>query len=141
MKTNLTGFAVIFCFLTTSIAAFADNNYVGKVLDEAGGPLGGAVVKTVKGNDMTVTDLDGIFKLPCRSSGALKVTISYVGYNTDEFILRPCSNAGEQIIRMTPDMTSLDEVVVTATRTPKSLKDVPVVTRLISADDLSLIHI
>lgn len=30
----------------------------------------------------------------------------------------------------------LDEVVVTATRTPKSLKNVPVVTRLISADDI-----
>ena len=33
--------------------------------------------------------------------------------------------------------TALDEVVVTATRTPKALKDVPVVTRVISADDIS----
>lgn len=128
--------AVIICFLITSIAVFADSSYVGKVLDEAGGPLAGSVVKTVKGNDMTVSDLDGVFKLPCRTSGALKVTVSYIGYNTDEFILRPCGNVGEQIIRMTPDMTSLDEVVVTATRTPKSLKNVPVVTRLISADDI-----
>lgn len=31
----------------------------------------------------------------------------------------------------------LDEVVVTATRTPKSLKDVPVVTRVISADEIA----
>lgn len=32
--------------------------------------------------------------------------------------------------------TALKEVVVTATRTPKSLKDVPVVTRLITAEDI-----
>lgn len=31
---------------------------------------------------------------------------------------------------------ALDEVVVTATRTPKPLKDVPVITRLISTDDI-----
>lgn len=127
--------AIIIGFLTISIEALADN-YVGKVLDESGGPLAGAVVKTVKGNDMTVTDIDGIFKLPCRNSEALKIVISYVGYNTEVFILRPCNKAEEQVLKMTPDMTSLDEVVVTATRTPKSLKDVPVVTRLISADDI-----
>lgn len=127
--------AIIIGFLTISIEALADD-YVGKVLDESGGPLAGAVVKTVKGNDMTVTDIDGIFKLPCRNSEALKIVISYVGYNTEVFILRPCDKAEEQVLKMTPDMTSLDEVVVTATRTPKSLKDAPVVTRLISADDI-----
>lgn len=33
--------------------------------------------------------------------------------------------------------TSLDEIVVTATRTPKTLKDVPVVTRVISGDEIA----
>lgn len=33
-------------------------------------------------------------------------------------------------------LTDLDDVVVTATRTPKSLKDVPVVTRLITSEEL-----
>ncbi len=136
MKKYLSRFALIICGLTMSVDAFADNSYVGKVLDESGAPLAGAVVKAVKGKDMAVTDVDGVFELPCRTSDALKVTISYIGYNTEEFILRPCDKAAEQILRMVPDMTSLDEVVVTATRTPKSLKDVPVVTRVISADDI-----
>lgn len=35
------------------------------------------------------------------------------------------------------DATSLCEVVVTATRTPKALKDVPVVTRVISAEEIA----
>ena len=38
---------------------------------------------------------------------------------------------------MSPDETALGEVVVTATRTPKTLKDAPVVTRLISAEDIA----
>lgn len=38
---------------------------------------------------------------------------------------------------MTPDDTELGEVVVTATRTPKTLKDVPVVTRVITSDDIA----
>ena len=38
---------------------------------------------------------------------------------------------------MTPDQTALSEVVVTATRTPKALKDVPVVTRVISGEDIA----
>lgn len=49
-----------------SVDAFADNSYVGKVLDESGAPLAGAVVKAVKGKDMAVTDVDGVFELPCR---------------------------------------------------------------------------
>ena len=38
---------------------------------------------------------------------------------------------------MTPDDTELGEVVVTATRTPKALKDVPVVTRVITSDEIA----
>ena len=36
-----------------------------------------------------------------------------------------------------PESESLEEVVVTATRTPKSLKNVPVVTRVITGDDIA----
>lgn len=38
---------------------------------------------------------------------------------------------------MTPDDTELGEVVVTATRTPKALKDAPVVTRVITSDEIA----
>lgn len=36
-----------------------------------------------------------------------------------------------------PEDVSLQEVVITATRTPKTLKDVPVVTRVITSEDIS----
>lgn len=42
------------------------------------------------------------------------------------------------MLRLQPDATALDQVVVTATRTPKALKDAPVVTRLITANDIKI---
>lgn len=44
---------------------------------------------------------------------------------------------GDYLAMMTPDETELGEVVVTATRTPKALKDAPVVTRVITSDDIA----
>ena len=44
---------------------------------------------------------------------------------------------GYYLAMMTPDETELGEVVVTATRTPKALKDVPVVTRMITSDEIA----
>lgn len=37
---------------------------------------------------------------------------------------------------MLPGISALEEIVVTATRTPKALKDVPVVTRVITSDEI-----
>lgn len=44
---------------------------------------------------------------------------------------------GDSSTTKTKQETALSEVVITATRTPKSLKDVPVVTRLISAEEIA----
>lgn len=45
-------------------------------------------------------------------------------------------DAAERDTLQTDMVWHIDEVVVTATRTPKALKDVPVVTRLITADEI-----
>lgn len=46
------------------------------------------------------------------------------------------SGTGYQVPDEDGGPSSLDEVVITATRTPKALKDVPVVTKVISAEDI-----
>ena len=50
-----------------------------------------------------------------------------------DFICPPVSPKGTTALY---DSLTLEQVVVTATHTPKALKDVPVVTRLISLDDI-----
>lgn len=120
--------------LMIPVQALADK-FVGKVLDEEGHPLTGAVVKQVEGDKAVVTDLNGQFELQVKGANVTRVEVSYMGYVTNACILKS-GDRQTKVIRMTPDVTALNEVVVTATRTPKTLKEVPVVTRLISQDDL-----
>ena len=71
------------------------------------------------------TDEDGYFRIPYSKVGAVKVKVSYVGYQTQTFILKTDEKKGNQhVLRLQPDATALDQVVVTATRTPKALKAV-----------------
>ena len=108
------------------------DTFNGRVVDETGSPLIGATVKA--SNDrITITDADGNFSISVEGSTA-KLQISYIGFLTETFILK--SNTGKHELRLIPDIGALEEVVITATRTPKALKDVPVVTRLITADDI-----
>ena len=117
--------------LTLPFIGLADT-FNGRVVDETGSPLIGATVKA--SNDrITTANTDGEFSISVEGSTA-KLQVSYIGFLTETFILK--SNTGKHELRLTPDTSALEEVVVTATRTPKALKDVPVVTRLITADDI-----
>jgi len=120
------------CGLLLPLIALADTFTV-RVSDETGNPLIGATVKAIDGNKITVTDENGGFRISSDSNTA-RLQVSYVGFLTETFILKGGNHQFE--LKLTPDIGALEEVVVTATRTPKSLKDVPVVTRLISADDI-----
>lgn len=126
------GFIITLLLLITSFTAFADK-YVGKVLDEAGNPLIGATIADSNGKPLGATDSEGNFSFTTESGGIKKLKITYVGYKTGICNISP-DTVSE--IRLEADRTFLDEVVVTATRTPKSLKDVPVVTRVITGEDI-----
>lgn len=133
------GFILIITLISGILFPFhlmADSIF--RVVDETGSPLVGAHVKineTGTPQDL-VTDIKGTFSLDIKPNQTTKATISYIGYITETFVLTPSKSESEQILRMTPDIASLEEVVVTATRTPKALKDVPVVTRVISANEI-----
>lgn len=84
------------------------NKITGQVVDETGEPMIGVTV-TVKGTQIAaVTDLDGNFSLPV-SSGKVELELSYIGYQTT----RTTVTAGKSVtVKMQPDNTGLDEVVV-----------------------------
>ena len=95
----------IFLCLTLAMAAFADINVKGKVIDADGSePMIGVSV-LVKGTSTgTVTDFDGNFELTVPDKATLQ--LSYIGYKTIE--LRAVSDM--QII-MESDAQQLQEVV------------------------------
>ena len=113
---------------------------VGRVLDDSGAPLVGATVQILHSKDGVTTDEDGYFRIPYSKDDAVRVKVSYAGYQTQTFILKTDDKkrGNQHVLRLVPDATALDQVVVTATRTPKALKDAPVVTRLITANDIKI---
>lgn len=111
--------------------------FTGKVVDETDAPLAGAIVRVATGKKTVVCDAAGNFRLELPRQSKAEVMVSYVGYTPNRCIINSGKSGNGNLIRMVADDTALGEVVITATRTPKALKDVPVVTRVISADEIA----
>ena len=89
---------------TVAVQQQAKKVVKGQVLDENGEPMIGVTVKGKGTPDGTVTDLDGNFSF---STSARQIELSYIGYKS---MTVPVGSTGS--IAMTPDNTSLDDVVV-----------------------------
>lgn len=108
----------------------------GRVEGSAGEPLAGAAV-TVEGYPSlgTVADASGRYELSLPDSGVFRLRASFVGYD-DAFAESDGSPHCRLNFRLVQRSTMVDQVVVTATRTPKLLKDVPIVTRVITGEEI-----
>lgn len=127
---------ILFSIFSTS-AAFA-GDFAGKVLDEAGLPLAGATVRIMDDDRAVISDAEGCFVFNADVSDRVKVRISFVGFITETVMLEESDGrAGQRnVVTLRPEPTELNEIVVTATRTPKTLKEVPVVTRLLTVENI-----
>lgn len=139
MKRKTIAAALLLCGVCLNLNAETQGDVVGQVLDDSGAPLIGATVQLQNSKEGVTTDEEGCFRLPYDKDGAVRVKVSYVGFQTQSFVLKAGEKKGDRhVLRLVPDATALDQVVVTATRTPKALKDAPVVTRLITANDIKI---
>ena len=139
MKHKILAIFLILSGMCLNLKAETQGDVVGRVLDDSGAPLVGATVQLMHSKEGVTTDEDGYFRIPYSKDDAVRVKVSYVGFQTRTFIIKTDDKKGEQhVLRLVPDATALDQVVVTATRTPKALKDAPVVTRLITANDIKI---
>ncbi|ATP57114.1 SusC/RagA family TonB-linked outer membrane protein [Pedobacter ginsengisoli] len=113
-KTSL--FTVVMWLLTFGIA-YAQSTITGSVVDETNQPLAGASIK-IKGNKSgTTTNTEGKFSISAPANAIL--IISFIGYTPKEL------NIGSQTvlnIKLDPDQSALDEVVVTALGVKKERK-------------------
>ncbi len=138
---------VLFIVLWMALSARAEEETLpsavalvqGVVLDEGGMPLAGASV-WVKGTTVGAgTNARGEFVLALRKSGRQVLRFSFTGYQPQEVVWEGKEDA-ELTIRLEPSCNSLDEVVITGTRTPKPLKEVPVLTRVVSEREIRQIN-
>ena len=108
----------------------------GTVSDVTGRPLVGAAV-TVKEQPSlgAVADTEGRYEIALPGKGSYTLCASFVGYEPVSGKVA-ADQPGPLNFRLAERSTMMDQVVVTATRTPKLLKDVPIVTRVISEADI-----
>ncbi|HEX6889527.1 MAG TPA: carboxypeptidase-like regulatory domain-containing protein, partial [Chryseolinea sp.] len=91
----------------------------GVVKDEAGNPMPGVNVYLKGSTEGTVTDADGRFEFPRRLEAGERLTVSYIGYESMEYVVQ--SDAGDVIeIVMDLNVMIMGEVVVEKVYTSKS---------------------
>ena len=119
-----------------SLQAGAQCRISGTVSDVTGRPLVGAAV-TVKEQPSlgAVADTEGRYEIALPGKGSYTLCASFVGYEPVSGKVA-ADQPGPLNFRLAERSTMMDQVVVTATRTPKLLKDVPIVTRVISEADI-----
>lgn len=127
---------ILLMSLFVTFGVSAQRVILGTVSDSDNNPLAGAVVSVKELPALGVAaDAEGHYEMRLPDNGAYTIIASFVGYY-DETKALEAGNGGTLNFRLKENNTMLDQVVVTGTRTPKLLKDVPIVTRVISERDI-----
>ena len=122
--------------LLLTVDAAAQRIISGRVTDNRHEPLTGAtvLVKEISGLG-AVTDAKGRYELRLPDKKDYTLTATYIGYF--DAVRALTADHGDTLdFQLKENTTLLEQVVVTGTRTPKLLKDVPIVTRVITESDI-----
>ncbi|MFY8214549.1 MAG: TonB-dependent receptor domain-containing protein [Flavobacterium sp.] len=128
MKSYLIILSLFFCSLS-----FAQSTITGVVSDSKKQPIPGVNVKIEGASNSTSTDADGKFtltaeKLPCN------VEISGVGYEKQKLSVTSASQA--IAVSLKDEETQLNEIVVSASRTPERIRESPVTIERMTLRDI-----
>ena len=110
-----------------------DRSVTGTIVDENDQPLPGATVMVLGTNQGTTASFDGEFEITV-PSGADTLVFSYIGYITQEIVLNGQTTLS---IKLLPDTTNLNEVVVVGYGTQKK-KDVVGAISSVKSEELVL---
>jgi len=103
----------------------------GKILDiDSKSPVLGANVYIEGSGIGAATDKFGIFHI---QSDSKKLKVSHIGYLDIEYLIEDFKDI---IIFLEPSVINSEELIVTGTRTPKAFKDSPVLTRVVSNQEI-----
>ncbi|MCK7589708.1 TonB-dependent receptor [Subsaxibacter sp. CAU 1640] len=118
MKTLL---KIMMLFLST--ITFAQTTVTGTVKDNSGQPLPGANIIIDGTTTGTISDFDGNFALTYNQPPPFTITVSSVGF---ESVTKEVTTNPQTLDFVLVEGTSLDEVVISASRTPERVFESPV---------------
>ncbi len=130
--------------VTASVFAVEDNDsqkrsrYLikGVVVDEREQPMPGATVRVAGTTFGAGTNSEGEFVIRLDDMKKYTLQVSFIGYNPETLSATPSPNPAVLRVVLKPSSNELNEVVVTGTFIEKPLKEVPVITRVISRQDI-----
>ncbi|MBT8310548.1 MAG: TonB-dependent receptor plug domain-containing protein, partial [Flavobacteriaceae bacterium] len=118
MKTILTFVMLFACTLI-----FAQTTVTGSVVDDSGQPIPGANIIVTGTSTGTITDFDGNFTLTASQPLPFTLTASSVGFET---ATAEVTSNNQVISLVLTEGSILDEVVISASRTPERVFESPV---------------
>ena len=101
-------YTVLALWLCSSMAFAQERSVSGKIVDENGQPLPGVNVLVKGSTSGTVSDADGVYSLGGINDNTV-LAFSFIGYLAQEI---PVGSRSVIDVNLTPDVTSLDEIVV-----------------------------
>lgn len=119
MRAYLIILSLLFCSV-----AFAQNTVSGTVTDENNQPLPGASIKVAGESTGTTTDAEGKFTIKPKKQPPLTLEISSVGHTKQ--LITVTSYKQTIDVQLLPEDINLDEIVVSASRTPERILESPV---------------
>ncbi|MBV1922788.1 MAG: TonB-dependent receptor [Flavobacteriaceae bacterium] len=118
MKTIITIFCLCFCFIASS-----QTTITGNVVDQSLEPVLGASVIVVGTTVGTLSDYDGNFTLTVNQPPPFTIQISNLGYETVD---QEVTSENQSFTITLNEGSELDEVVISASRTPERIFESPV---------------
>ncbi|WP_119793399.1 TonB-dependent receptor [Flavobacterium anhuiense] len=110
--------------LLFSGVSFAQNTITGSVTDSNKQSIPGANVVVVGDNSGASTDFDGTFKLTTNTKLPFSVKVSAIGFESKTINVTAANQ--KLIVVLKDEETKLDEIVVSASRTPERVIESPV---------------
>ena len=125
---------LIFTVLCFTSICFAQNSISGLVTESNNQPLFGVNVKIAGENSGTITDSDGKFVLKSNKKLPWNVEFSMVGFETKKATVN--SNNQKITITLSDEHNKLEEIVISASRTPERIIESPVTIERMGISDI-----
>lgn len=131
-------FLYVIWFVSICTVSFAQNNFRAIVKDkETGAPLPGATA-IVKGTTLGATaDNEGTIEIQNIPDDEQEIEISFVGYKTITLELKfPLMATGPLVIELNSNYGELEEVIISSTRSSRTIADIPTRVEFIAGEEL-----
>ena len=132
MKTKFSGILTLFLAFVVQFTFAQEKTISGTVSDENGLPLPGVNIIVKGTTNGTQTDFDGNYSITASTGDVL--SYSFVGYTKKEMTIGASNNIS---FSMTPDVTAIDEVVITTLGIKKEEKAIGYSAQSITSENLT----